>query len=230
MLNVLNDVCVVAVNACNGRQSTGSSMDFTNIQSLLNYTTSLPADELTALAGFEFGNEILRTGVEPSRWAEDANHLASLIHQTFENAGLHTPPLIGPDHYSLQGYEEVMNTLEKNTLSAVTYHDYPQYEPGLAVTFAIGCQRIALLRVISIELDVLMCCGLIRCMPAQEESAMVLQPSCLAKLDTTAADAARIVEPYGAGEDIDVLLYRCCCGCDSHYRCFLAVASRSLGW
>ena len=205
-------------------------MDFTNIQSLLNYTTSLPADELTALAGFEFGNEILGKRVKPSRWAEDANYLASLIHQSFESAGLHTPPLIGPDHYSLQGYEEVMNTLEKNTLSAVTYHDYPQYEPGLAVALATCCQTIALLRDISMELDVLMCCGLIRCMPAQEESAMVLQPSCLAKLDTTAADAAHIVEPYGAGEDIVGLVNRCCCGCNSHFRVIFAVASRSLGW
>ena len=36
-------------------------------------------------------------------------------------------------------------------------------------------------------------------MPAQEQSGMVLQPSCLAKLDTTAAEAARLVGPYGAG-------------------------------
>ena len=52
---------MATVNACNGRRSLDSSMDFTNIQSLLNYTTSLPSDELTALAGFEFGNEILST-------------------------------------------------------------------------------------------------------------------------------------------------------------------------
>ena len=37
-------------------------------------------------------------------------------------------------------------------------------------------------------------------MPAQEQSGMVLQPSCLAKLDATAAEAARLVGPYGAGE------------------------------
>ena len=36
-------------------------------------------------------------------------------------------------------------------------------------------------------------------MPAQEQSGMVLQPSCLAKLDATAAEAARLVGPYGAG-------------------------------
>lgn len=153
---------VLGLNACNGRHSVDSPMDFTNIQSLLNYTTSLPAEELTALAGFEFGNEILNTGVKPTRWADDANLLASLIRHSFEGAGLEPPPLIGPDHYSLQGYAEVLSALEKDTLSAVTYHDYPQ------------------------------------CTPAQEESGMVLQPSCLAKLDATAAQATRIVASYGA--------------------------------
>eukprot|EP01051_Picozoa_sp_SAG22_P011499 SAG22_NODE_1113_length_5533_cov_5.884063_7_plen_83_part_00 len=34
-------------------------MDFSNIQALLNFTAGLPATELTALAGFEFGNEIV---------------------------------------------------------------------------------------------------------------------------------------------------------------------------
>ena len=42
-------------------------------------------------------------------------------------------------------------------------------------------------------------------MPAQKQSGMVLQPGCLAKLDTTAAEAARLVGPYGAGE------YDLCC-------------------
>ena len=88
--------------------------------------------------------------------------MASLIRHSFEGAGLEPPPLIGPDHYSLQGYAEVLSALEKDTLSAVTYHDYPQ------------------------------------CTPAQEESGMVLQPSCLAKLDATAAQATRIVASYGA--------------------------------
>ena len=77
----------------------------------------LPAEELTALAGFEFGNEILNTGVEPARWAEDANLLASRIRHTFKTAGLLPPPLIGPDHYSLQGYDSVMTSLEKDTLT-----------------------------------------------------------------------------------------------------------------
>ena len=62
---------------------------------------------------------------------------------------------------SLQGYDTVMDTLDKQTLSAVTYHDYPQ------------------------------------CLPAQAQG-VVLQPSCLSKLDATAAEAAKIVAPYGA--------------------------------
>jgi hypothetical protein len=33
---------------------------------------------------------------------------------------------------------------------------------------------------------------------AQDVAGMVLEPSCLAKLDITAAEAARIVKPYGA--------------------------------
>ena len=137
-------------------------MDFTNIQSLLNFTVSLPKEELTALAGFEFGNEILNTGVEPSQWAKDANRLAGMIRSAFQGRGLAAPPLIGPDHYSLDGYDTVMATLDKGTLSAVTYHDYPQ------------------------------------CTPAQETAGMVLLPSCLAKLDSTAAAAAKVVKPYGA--------------------------------
>jgi hypothetical protein len=157
---------VLGLNACNGRPNASSTMDFSNIQSLLNYTVSLPAAELTALFGFEFGaetlfgaiflqqndrspgqardkrketlskkgvpaagNEILSKGVRPTRWAEDANHLASLIRHSFEGVGLKPPPLIGPDHYSLQGYDEVISTLEQDTLTAVTYHDYPQCTP-----------------------------------------------------------------------------------------------------
>ena len=44
-------------------------MDFTNIESLLNFTVSLPKEELTSLAGFEFGNEILVSGVSPKRYS-----------------------------------------------------------------------------------------------------------------------------------------------------------------
>ena len=33
---------------------------------------------------------------------------------------------------------------------------------------------------------------------AQDVAGMVLEPSCLAKLDSTAVEAARIVKPYGA--------------------------------
>ena len=48
---------VLGLNACNGRSSVNSTMDFSNIQSLLNFTVSLPPSELQPLAGFEFGNE-----------------------------------------------------------------------------------------------------------------------------------------------------------------------------
>ena len=83
---------LLGLNACNGRKGKATTMNFTNIQSLLSFTASLPKEELSALAGFEFGNEILNTAVEPSRWAHDANHLAGMIRSTFKGAGLTPPP------------------------------------------------------------------------------------------------------------------------------------------
>ena len=79
------------------------------------------------------------TGVKPARWAEDANVLASLIRRSFDSVGLQAPPLIGPDHYSLEGYKEVLGALKKDTLSAVTYHDYPQCETGQPIVLAMLC-------------------------------------------------------------------------------------------
>eukprot|EP01051_Picozoa_sp_SAG22_P011498 SAG22_NODE_1113_length_5533_cov_5.884063_6_plen_86_part_00 len=83
--------------------------------------------------------------------------LASMIRTTFAASKKLPPPLIGPDHYSLVGYDTVLQTLHEGTVAAITYHDYPQ------------------------------------CLPAQATAGMVLEPSCLRKLDATAAQAAELV-------------------------------------
>eukprot|EP00035_Acanthoeca_spectabilis_P032541 m.19170 g.19170 ORF g.19170 m.19170 type:complete len:591 (-) comp5408_c0_seq1:944-2716(-) len=120
------------LNACNGRTSADSPMDFSNIEALINFTLSLPEGEDSQLVAFEFGNEVLGHGVSPTQWAKDANALDTLIKTMYAKGGQTRPALVGPDHYSTDGYSTVLENLSPGTLYAVTYHNYPQCDPANA--------------------------------------------------------------------------------------------------
>ena len=60
-------VWIQHVQAMAARAST--TMYLTNIQHFLNCTAPLPDEELSSLHGFEFGNDVLNTGVTGTRFS-----------------------------------------------------------------------------------------------------------------------------------------------------------------
>lgn len=121
---------VFGLNACYGRESADSPMDFSNIKALLSYIASAP-EHHDVLFGFEFGNE-LTTQISAPTWANDVKTLHQLILATF---GPKNPPhIIGPDLApNAEYFDTILKMLQTpdggNILHAVTYHEYPECVP-----------------------------------------------------------------------------------------------------
>ena len=155
---------VFGLNACFGREGANEPMDFSNLQTLLDLTVTLPKEHLANLIGFEFGNEIEHTagehfpgGVSWLQWAKDTNTLSGRINATFQNAGLAPLPVVGPDQgFVAEGAQTVLDTVKPGVLRAFTYHQYPQ------------------------------------CQPSAAGSPFVLNPACIAAIDGTARAAAAL--------------------------------------
>eukprot|EP00055_Hartaetosiga_balthica_P000551 m.136880 g.136880 ORF g.136880 m.136880 type:complete len:618 (-) comp11035_c0_seq1:132-1985(-) len=138
----------IGLNVCYGRTSPTSSMDFSNIRALLNFTiASGLADQI---AFFEFGNEVTHasptstSGLTPLQWVSDVSGLAELIHTMYTAAGLTPPPVAGPDDYDLNGYIEIVKTMKNMSMTpdrflALTYHQYPQCLPGASLVLEPSC-------------------------------------------------------------------------------------------
>eukprot|EP00755_Sulcionema_specki_P037020 Sspe_Gene.108048::Locus_87209_Transcript_1_1_Confidence_1.000_Length_1571::g.108048::m.108048/K07964/HPSE; heparanase len=132
---------VLGLNACYGRKSANTSMDFTNIRELLEYTKTLDSELVEALYGFELGNEVTHSmdpsatsGIMPSQWAQDVATLRKLVDEVLPGKRV---KLAGPDDYSLQGYQVIVQSMTQQTLNALTYHQYPQCEHSESSQFVL---------------------------------------------------------------------------------------------
>eukprot|EP01084_Bolivina_argentea_P172015 297978_1 len=128
----INTSMVFGLNACFGRQSNKTAMNFSNIQQLFTYTTqqSFQSDNLF---GFEFGNE-LQSHVEAKAYANDFYHVKQLINETFKDRNI---KLIGPDLGGISHFQwdvDILNTLNSkckennikvnDIMYANTFHQY----------------------------------------------------------------------------------------------------------
>eukprot|EP01059_Diplonema_ambulator_P014673 TRINITY_DN25614_c0_g1_i1.p1 TRINITY_DN25614_c0_g1~~TRINITY_DN25614_c0_g1_i1.p1 ORF type:complete len:500 (+),score=166.65 TRINITY_DN25614_c0_g1_i1:33-1502(+) len=122
---------LMGINACYGRTGADEPMDFSNIKAFMEATKSLGDSLLEPLIGFEFGNEVTRTGsptanygMIPSRWAKDAAVVKQIIDATFGSGRM---VLAGPADntgaVTMVGYY-----VQPGVLDIATYHQYPECE------------------------------------------------------------------------------------------------------
>ena len=124
---------VLGVNACAGRMSNDSAMDFTNARALLLATAASP--HARALYGLELSNEVVGVPGEAhtigvAAYAADAAALRALAAQIFAAAGLPPPPLAGPDVASPATVAAVLAAAPRGTFAALTYHHYAHCPAG----------------------------------------------------------------------------------------------------
>eukprot|EP00759_Apiculatamorpha_spiralis_P009971 PhF_6_TR17007/c0_g1_i4/m.25760 len=139
-------------------------MNFENAGKLLQVLGAMDVDEISALDGFEFGNELLANppeqvfGIYPTTYAKDIVTFSQMVQSVFAN---HTrrPFVAGPaSAYNVNQFQDMMSVIANSSssssevLGVMTYHQYPQ------------------------------------CMPP--ETNMALDPTCLQQLDLVAASTA----------------------------------------
>eukprot|EP01084_Bolivina_argentea_P223948 378806_1 len=138
---ITNITLLFGLNACYGRLTKNTSMNFSNIQALLDLTSTIPNTQ--NLKGFEFGNE-LQHSIHPYIYATDFIKTQQMIQDTINSK----PFLLGADN-SDQDYAEefilelqsMLKTLDvSSVLHGLTYHNYPSCPyPGNHSVFDLSC-------------------------------------------------------------------------------------------
>ncbi|KAJ9471604.1 Heparanase-like protein 3 [Diplonema papillatum] len=124
---------LMGMNACYGRTSPSTPMDFSNIKAFLETTKALGDDLLSQLIGFELGNEVILTGgITAQQYAEDAAVIRGMIDDVF---GAGRMALAGPADFTAQALD-VISDAAPTTFNYTTYHDYPNCLPD--ATFAMN--------------------------------------------------------------------------------------------
>eukprot|EP00759_Apiculatamorpha_spiralis_P009967 PhF_6_TR17007/c0_g1_i1/m.25756/K07964/HPSE; heparanase len=132
---------VLGINACWNRTGPDQAMNFENAGKLLQVLGAMDVDEISALDGFEFGNELLANppeqvfGIYPTTYAKDIVTLSQMVQSVFEN---HTrrPFVAGPaSAYNVNQFQDMMSVIANSSssssevLGVMTYHQYPQCMP-----------------------------------------------------------------------------------------------------
>ncbi len=110
---------VFGLNACEGRMSSSTPMDFANVRALLRATAASPNRHV--VVGFELGNEIVGTTVTAAAWGADARTLRGLVDDAF---GAGAPFLAGPDGASPTHARDALGSAS-GAVAVATYHHYP---------------------------------------------------------------------------------------------------------
>ena len=156
---------VFGLNACYGREGADAPMDFSNLQALLNLTVTLPKDQLANLIGFEFGNEIE-----------------------------HTADQHFPGGVSWKQWAQDSNTLAgliDKTFTGAGLAPLPVVGPDQGFV-AKGAQTV----LDTVKPDVLKAFTYHeypQCQPMAAGAAFVLNPKCIATIDSTARAAAALM-------------------------------------
>eukprot|EP01084_Bolivina_argentea_P275255 469371_1 len=104
------------------RKNNKSPENFTNIISFLNYTY---INKLKVF-GFEFGNELESSSVDPTTDGHDFVTLYNIIQSIWKDSS-QTPKLIGNDLNPNGGYLQTFLPIVKDVLDVMTYHNYDGY-------------------------------------------------------------------------------------------------------
>ena len=124
---------VYGLNACYGRKSNDEMMDISNIDSLLQYTSTAKSIgfNISRIRGFEFGNG-MSNHIESQIYSYDFIRLNTLINRYFMNYTKNIPITIGTDNrYDATNYvEQVLKKMANGTMKALNYHQYINCEPG----------------------------------------------------------------------------------------------------
>ena len=143
-----NITLIFGLNACYGRESRSSAMNFTNIENLLKYTNTIDTMNKN-LFGFELGNE-LQASIDAGTYANDFYTLYKLISNiSNSNGGGLSLKAIGNDDYDAvytsqflsnlsniisndgekslkwDNNEAVLSTSVSDVIYRLTYHHYP---------------------------------------------------------------------------------------------------------
>lgn len=110
----------MGLNGCYGRMSSNTSMDFTNVQALLQDTVNSPF--IKGFWGLELSNEVVPNTISPYIWGQDA----TTIHTMAANIFKYKVPMVGPDQGGSSPIADVAKTTTPGTLAAFTYHQYPE--------------------------------------------------------------------------------------------------------
>eukprot|EP01084_Bolivina_argentea_P193303 331660_1 len=143
-----NVTLIFGLNACYGRKSRTSSMNFSNIISLINYTNTM-GNKAANLLGFEFGNELQskpknsnNPRVDATTYGQDFYKLYQIVDNKYK--------ILGNDGaspgYSAQFISSLNNSASKHGQQAkdilyrLTYHHYAQCNyPNGTLVFSLEC-------------------------------------------------------------------------------------------
>lgn len=127
---------VFGVNACTGRLSNSTPMDFSNIRALLEATAASP--HRAVLVGLELGNEVVGTTISATAWGTDAQTLRALADQVFGQSVLF---MGGPDGASPTNARDALGNAS-GAVQKLTYHHYPGCEPSGFYALDLTCLGI----------------------------------------------------------------------------------------
>eukprot|EP01084_Bolivina_argentea_P051104 93989_1 len=141
-----NVTLIFGLNACYGRKSYTSTMNFSNIIALVNYTNSL-GDKVSNLYGFEFGNELASPHTPPHRvnesaYAKDFYKLYQIIDNKYKILGNDgaSPGYLNNVIHVLNDEAKQSDQTAKDILYRATYHHYAQCEyPNGTLVFSPKC-------------------------------------------------------------------------------------------
>ena len=123
---------VLGVNGCSGRMSRDTPMDFSNIKALLAATAASP--HRGSLIGLELSNEVFNNTISPAAWGQDMDTLKGVVIATL---GGPLAVMAGPDDASPTHLSQALNSTQKGTLTAMTYHHYPGCEANTSDYFVL---------------------------------------------------------------------------------------------
>lgn len=123
---------VLGVNGCSGRMSRDTPMDFSNIKALLTATAASP--HRGSLIGLELSNEVFNNTISPAAWGKDMDTLKGVVMATL---GGPLAVMAGPDDASPTHLSQALNSTQKGTLTAMTYHHYPGCEANTSDYFVL---------------------------------------------------------------------------------------------
>ena len=129
----------LGLNGCYGRPNASSPMDFSNARGIIEATAAskFPA----GFHGFELTNEVVPGTITAEAWGKDAAVLKAMAATAFAAAGLPAPPMVGPDQSCCEAQEAVAASAPPGTLSALTYHEYPECtDPGASSNLVFSPQ------------------------------------------------------------------------------------------